>query len=200
MNAATDFRHFLDARYHCNDELLVEGQRLITDGLSAVKAANKRQNYLAARLNLGGILHTLQDFYSHSNWVELGNKFPNINMIRKNANIGKIAAKTTATCRSCNGDDCSNNILEDIIAGNILTSGYALVWPWSGNKPKGKCSHGGFFDATSSVEPKGGINKDSYTSSHGLLQREAAELEISATSQLLEDMRGATGDREFFQY
>uniref|UniRef100_A0A3P9MDK2 VWFA domain-containing protein n=1 Tax=Oryzias latipes TaxID=8090 RepID=A0A3P9MDK2_ORYLA len=120
-------------------------------------------------------------------------------MIRKNANIGKIAAKTTATCRSCNGDDCSNNILENIIAENILTSGYAVVWPWSGNKPKGKCSHGGFLDAISSAEPKGGINKDSYTSSHGHLHREAAELAISATSQLLEDIRGATGDREFLQ-
>ncbi|RVE63985.1 hypothetical protein OJAV_G00141760 [Oryzias javanicus] len=199
MNAAVDLRRLFEARYHCDDELLIEGRRLITDGLSAVKAANKKQSFLAARLTLGGILHTLQDFYSHSNWVELGNKFPNINMIRQNANMGNIADETTATCRSCNGDDCRNNILEDVISRNILTSGYFVVWPLSSNKPKGKCSHGGFFDATSSVEPKGGINKDALDASHGYLHEKAAELAIAATSQLLEDIRGASGDREFLQ-
>uniref|UniRef100_A0A3B3DEG2 von Willebrand factor A domain containing 11 n=3 Tax=Oryzias melastigma TaxID=30732 RepID=A0A3B3DEG2_ORYME len=199
MNAAVDLRRLFEARYHCDDELLREGQRLITEGLSAVKAANRKQSFLSARLTLGGILHTLQDFYSHSNWAELRNKFPNINMIRRNANIGNIADRTTATCRSCNGDDCRNNILENVISRNILTSGYFVVRPMSSNKPKGKCSHGGFPDATSSVEPKGGINKDSYSSSHGYLHREAAELAIAATSQILEDIRGASGDREFLQ-
>ncbi|XP_036071146.1 von Willebrand factor A domain-containing protein 7-like [Oryzias melastigma] len=199
MNAATDLRRLFDPRYHCDDELLTEGQKLITDGLSALKAANRKQNFLSARLTLGKILHTLQDFYSHSNWVELGNKFPNVNMIRKNANIGNIAAKTTATCRSCNGNDCSNNILEEIIAKNILTSGYFSIIPFFATKPNGKCSHGGSIDRTSSIVPKGGINKDSYSSSHGYLHREAAELAIAATSQILEDIRGASGDREFLQ-
>ncbi|XP_024121753.2 von Willebrand factor A domain-containing protein 7-like [Oryzias melastigma] len=199
MNAAVDVRRLFDARYHFSDELLREGQSLITDGLSVVKAANKKQNFVAARSILGEILHTLQDFYSHSNWVELGNKFPNVNMIRKNANIGNIADKTTATCRSCNGDDCSNNILEEIIAKNILTSGYFALEDFPATKPTGKCSHGGFFDATSSIEPKGGINKDTVDSSHGYLHMEAADLAIAATSQLLEDIRGASGDREFLQ-
>ena len=30
-----------------------------------------QSRYIAARKTLGGMLHTLQDFYSHSNWVEL---------------------------------------------------------------------------------------------------------------------------------
>uniref|UniRef100_A0A3Q2QPM5 VWFA domain-containing protein n=1 Tax=Fundulus heteroclitus TaxID=8078 RepID=A0A3Q2QPM5_FUNHE len=49
------------------------------------------------------------------------------------------------------------------------------------------------------MEPKGGINKDTLTSSHGHLHRQAANMAIAATSQLLEDVRGAAGDREFLE-
>lgn len=34
-----------------------------------------------------------KDFYSHSNWVELGKKFPNSNLIRSDTSIGNIAGK-----------------------------------------------------------------------------------------------------------
>lgn len=65
---------------------------------------------------------------------------------------------------------------------------------------KGKCSHGGWFDQTSKINPTGGINKDSPSSSHGHLHAQAAYLAIAATSQLLEDIRGAADDRPFLQY
>ncbi|MED6279196.1 hypothetical protein CHARACLAT_031993 [Characodon lateralis] len=77
----------------------------------------------------------MKDFYSHSNWVEIGNKFPYSNLIRGNAHIGNIAAKTRATCRSCSGDDCRNNILKDILDNKILTSAYFSLNPFS--KPSG---------------------------------------------------------------
>lgn len=35
----------------------------------------------------------LKDFYSHSNWVELGNKVPNSNLLRSDTSIGNIAGK-----------------------------------------------------------------------------------------------------------
>lgn len=35
----------------------------------------------------------LKDFYSHSNWVELGNKVPNANLTRSDTSIGNIAGK-----------------------------------------------------------------------------------------------------------
>lgn len=47
------------------------------------------------------------------------------------------AAKSRATCRNCDGDDCSRNILEDILEENILTSGYFGVVPLVSTKPKG---------------------------------------------------------------
>ncbi|TMS13764.1 von Willebrand factor A domain-containing protein 7 [Larimichthys crocea] len=124
--------------------------------------------------------------------------------LREEGNIIKMLIYTStdesrATCRNCDGDNCTNNILEDIIEQKILTSGYFGVVPFFSTKPKGKCSHGGVFDQTSTIEPKGGINKDTFESSHGHLHVKAANLAIAATSELLEDIRGAAGDRPFLQ-
>ncbi|MEQ2293575.1 hypothetical protein AMECASPLE_034958 [Ameca splendens] len=134
-NWQTDILYALSAHRHCDNEKLIEGKKLITDGLSVIKASNNQQNFVSATSSLGRILHTLQDFYSHSNWVEIGSKFPNSNLIRGNAHVGNIAAKTRATCRSCSGDDCRNNILKDILDNKILTSGYFSQNPFS--KPSG---------------------------------------------------------------
>ncbi|XP_070773357.1 von Willebrand factor A domain-containing protein 7-like [Enoplosus armatus] len=197
-NKRVDLRYFFNPSYHFDNENFSEGRKIITEGLSAVKASNKQGNFAAAREKLGVILHPLQDFYSHTNWVELGNKLPNANLIRSDSSsIGNIAAISRATCRNCDGDDCTNNILEDILREKILTSGY--FEPISSTKPKGKCSHGGFLDRTRKTEPKGGINKDTFDSNHGHLHTDAANMAIAATSELLEDIRGAAGDRPFLQ-
>ncbi|XP_070700001.1 von Willebrand factor A domain-containing protein 7-like [Pempheris klunzingeri] len=198
-NIRVDIRHALNGSFHFDEEMFVQGRNIITEGIQAVKASNKQENFEAARQKLGEIFHSLQDFYSHSNWVELGNKNPNPNLIRSDTSIGNIAAESRATCRDCDGDDCRNNILEDIIAEGILTSGYFGVVLFVSTKPKGKCSHGGAVDQTSSIEPKGGINKDSLEASHGHLHTEAANMAIAATTELLEDIRGAADDRLFLQ-
>ncbi|KAM4547208.1 von Willebrand factor A domain-containing protein 7-like [Fundulus diaphanus] len=198
-NIQVDIRYALNSSFHFDGEMFVQGKKIITDGLVAVKASNKMENYETARQKLGEIMHPLQDFYSHSNWVELGYRLPNSNLIRAGTSIGDIADKSRATCRSCDGDDCTNNILEDIIAGKILTSGYFGLKPFVSTKPSGKCSHGGILDQTSNIKPKGGINKDSFKSSHGHLHTQAANLAIAATSQMLEDIRLAARDTAFLQ-
>uniref|UniRef100_A0A673BAN8 Uncharacterized protein n=2 Tax=Sphaeramia orbicularis TaxID=375764 RepID=A0A673BAN8_9TELE len=130
----------------------------------------------------------------------MGNKRPNTNLLRGGTSIGNIADRARATCRSCDGDDCTNNILEDVLRDKILTSGYFKLWTFfPRSKPAGKCSHGGFFDGTSRTEPKGGINKDKVDSSHGHLHFQAADVAIAATSELLEDVRRAAGDRVFLE-
>ncbi|KAL7390224.1 hypothetical protein ABVT39_017352 [Epinephelus coioides] len=198
-NKRVDYFLFFLARYHMDNEQILEGRKIITDGLAAVKASNREQNFEAAREKLGQILHPLQDFYSHSNWVEMGNKLSNSNLIRSDTSVGNIAAESRATCRNCNGDNCTNNILEDILQEMIITSGYFNFVPFFSSKPKGKCSHGGFLDRTSNIEPIGGINKDTLDSSHGHLHMDAANVAIAATSELLEDIRGAAGDKPFLQ-
>ncbi|XP_060941924.1 von Willebrand factor A domain-containing protein 7-like [Limanda limanda] len=196
-NVGIDKRYFYSARHHFDNEEFTKGKKLITSGLSAVKANNKLQNFEAARKTLGRLLHSLQDFYSHSNWVEMGETNPNSKLI-KPGSLGKTAAKSKATCRSCNGNDCKDNILEDILREKILTTGYFEFVPGF-SKPDGKCSHGGVFDRTSSIDPTGGINKDKTDSEHGHLHFKAANMAIAATKQVLEDIRLAAGDAAFLQ-
>ncbi|XP_008425720.1 von Willebrand factor A domain-containing protein 7-like [Poecilia reticulata] len=134
-NIRVDIRYALTSSYHFDKEEFVQGRRIITEGMVAVKANNRMGNYETAREKLGEIMHPLQDFYSHSNWVELGNTLPNSNLIKAETSIGNIADESRATCRSCIDDDCTNNILEDIITGQILTSGYTGHEPFVSTKP-----------------------------------------------------------------
>ncbi|KAK3572594.1 hypothetical protein QTP86_000406 [Hemibagrus guttatus] len=130
------------------------------------------------------------DFYSHSNWIELGKREPYSNLIKPETPISNIA--DSETCRKCTGDTCTGNILEEVIEKQKLTSGYFGL-----SKPKGKCSHGGIFDLSSWFE--GGISKDTDSSHHGYLHDMAASVATSATRELLEDIRAAIGDFEFLR-
>ncbi|XP_017318727.1 von Willebrand factor A domain-containing protein 7 isoform X1 [Ictalurus punctatus] len=189
-NALVDVEYPFIGRYHFNNEEFWPGQDLITAGVSAVKNHAKQQNYQAARAMLGKTLHTLQDFYSHSDWIELGNRKSYTNLIKPDTLISNIA--DSETCRSCYGDGCSGNILEAVITQQKLTSGY-----FGPSKPNGKCSHGGEADLSSWGQ--GGINKDTPTSSHGHLHEEAALVATNATIELLDDIRAALGDSDFLR-
>ncbi|KAF4090725.1 hypothetical protein AMELA_G00055180 [Ameiurus melas] len=189
-NALVDVEYPFIEGYHFNNEEFWAGRDLITAGVSAVKNHSKQQNYQAARAMLGSTLHTLQDFYSHSDWIELGKTEPYTNLIKPDTIINNIA--DSETCRSCYGDGCSENILEAVITQQKLTSGY-----FGPSKPEGKCSHGGEADLSSWGE--GGINKDAPTSSHGHLHEEAALVATTATRELLDDIRSALGDSDFLR-
>ncbi|XP_073722442.1 von Willebrand factor A domain-containing protein 7 [Misgurnus anguillicaudatus] len=195
-NAAVDVDQ-IDPERHCDAEKIREAQKLITDGMKSVKTNIDEESYVFARIRLGIICHTLQDFYSHSNWVELDKSVPFSKLINRDAIIDNIADINTKTCRNCIGDKCSDNILPELKEKNLITSGYFGLF--SSSKPNGKCSHGGKSDATSFKEPTGGINKDEITSSHGIYHKRAADLAISATMELLEDIRLAKGNQAFLQ-
>ncbi|XP_022540193.2 von Willebrand factor A domain-containing protein 7 [Astyanax mexicanus] len=196
-NAGVDLgRTFFNPVYHFDNERFVEARSLITNGSKTVKDSINEKSYEAARVKLGEILHTLQDFYSHSNWIELKNSAPYSNLIKPETQVENVADSATPTCRNCNGNDCTDNILPEILEQKKLTSGYYSQWI---SKPNGKCSHGGLTDATSYIQPKGGINKDSYSASHGHLHEAAANLAIAATRELLEDIRKAVSDPGFLR-
>ncbi|XP_056450920.1 von Willebrand factor A domain-containing protein 7-like [Gadus chalcogrammus] len=198
-NVRVDLRHALNASFHFDDEMFLGGRRIIATGLTSVKASNREGNFETAREILGEILHPLQDFYSHSNWVELGNRSPHPSLLRADADLGSMAAESRPTCRNCVGEDCSDNILEDILREGVLTSGYFAIVPLVSTKPPGKCSHGGGPDQTSTLEPRGGINKDTASASHGHLHRAAARLATAATAQLLADVAQAAGETDFLR-
>ncbi|XP_077427685.1 von Willebrand factor A domain-containing protein 7-like [Vanacampus margaritifer] len=196
-NANVDLVYALSDKHHFDSETFHKGRDLITQGVSAVKANVKLANFIAGRLTLGQICHTLQDFYSHSNWVELRNTDPYNTLIKPDQPFQSLAGPNVPTCRNCAGQNCNNNILPDVLEKKLLTSGYFNIF--FSKKPKGKCSHGGFLDRTSKREPVGGINKDDNESSHGSLHNQAANLAVIATMELLEDIRRAVGDKDFLR-
>ncbi|KAM9856777.1 von Willebrand factor A domain-containing protein 7 [Aulostomus maculatus] len=196
-NAKVDVIYALSDEHHFDGETFQGGRDLITEGVSAVKASVKMENFVAGRWTLGRVCHTLQDFYSHSNWVELGNTAPYSTLITPDQPLENLAGPSVPTCRNCTGGDCSDNLLPDVLQQGLLTSGYFNIF--SSNKPEGKCSHGGSFDKTSKRDPVGGINKDDMESSHGSLHHKAADLAVNATVELLEDIRVAVGDKNFLR-
>ncbi|CAF3700774.1 unnamed protein product [Rotaria sp. Silwood1] len=176
---------------------------------------------------LGQSLHTLQDFYSHSNWVEMGKTDIN-ELIGINEIIGTVAQPDQSTCTNdgCTKIekpctlweeltigicpivyyDCKNNIRPEINNQQILTSGYTTNGLSENEeileKPTNveKCSHGGILDESSHIPAIGGINKDSYSlvfSPHIDLHKQAADLAVKATEQYLNDLRRDIGDKNF---
>ncbi|TSK22567.1 von Willebrand factor A domain-containing protein 7 [Bagarius yarrelli] len=154
QNGIVDRDYASSNPHHFNNEAFIEGHSLITKGVTSIKANIRSNNLQAARETLGRVLHTLQDFYSHSNWVELGYKNTYINLIRPDQTINNVA---------------------------------------------GKCSHGGKDDLSSTQTPRGGISKDERLGHNAALHDTAVALATDATLELLEDIRGAVGNKEFLR-
>ena len=140
-----------------------------------------QSRYIAARKTLGGMLHTLQDFYAHSNWVELnyGSKIADRIGVVQNAFSGgppHVAAPNEPTCQFYSvGDENNGSKLLDHFkndqegspkVGDRLTSGVwvPLFWTgdvWAYSDPDKiirdhKCRHGvykGFYSVPASFRP-----------------------------------------------
>lgn len=157
-NQRTDDRingEFFESVAHCDDEQVNAcNNRLISlrqQIIQNVKTESSRNGAEARRL-LGRALHTIQDFYSHSNWVSN----PGLNEFSINADLGirelthPVAKPGDATCA---GEDF------DALDGaglTKLTSGYFPLTKL-GKPPQGKCIHG----IVSAVTGQGsGIHQD----------------------------------------
>ncbi|XP_059410430.1 von Willebrand factor A domain-containing protein 7-like [Carassius carassius] len=197
QNGFVDQDFMSSAPHHFNNEAFKEGRNLIIQGTVAIKANVRTNNFQSARETLGRVCHTLQDFYSHSNWVELGNQSPYANLISPDRNIENIADIEMPTCSDCASGTCPNQLLPAILNGKYLTSGYMGLF--SSGKPRGKCSHGGETDLSSSQNPRGGISKDESHSYNANLHRNAVNLAAEATMELLEDIRGAIGNNNYLR-
>ena len=96
-----------------------------------------------ARELLGQLFHTLQDFYSHSNWIEMGKTDIN-ELIGFSETIGTIAGPNQATCTN-NG--CTRIEKTCVISFELhsLTI-YLSVFRHSGNRSL--CMHVHLFTTT----------------------------------------------------
>ncbi|TRY84713.1 hypothetical protein DNTS_001220 [Danionella cerebrum] len=197
QNGIVDRDFMASASHHFNNEEFKEGRNLIIQGMAAIKANVRSDNLQSARETLGRVAHTLQDFYSHSNWVELGNKSPYANLIRPDLTVENTADPEMPTCSDCPSGTCPNQLLPEILKEMLLTSGYMGLF--SAAKPQGKCSHGGETDLSSSQNPRGGISKDESHSYNSNMHNNAVNLASEATLELLEDIRGAIGNKDYLR-
>lgn len=174
-NAAVDGDQTHSA-LHFDGENFAGGQSRVVDLFNRTIADVRAKNAQAARADLGGALHTIQDFYAHSNWIELGNTGPNPDLGRPGHTIGNVAGPTEPTC---NGSTLTTT---------KLTSGY-----YGGEDARPaiptKCRHGGPFDSGPGT---GGINKDfriNRLSPHSAFHDAAAAAAEQATRQFIRDIK-----------
>ena len=168
--------------------------RLMNDAITALQ----NEDAQGARKSVGAALHTLQDFYSHSNFVEAGNSgaFPSL----WNGSPITFVSRTTPTCKPCELIivpelppiiDCSSNLLT-----NVLTSGYyggQDVTPAIATK----CRHGGLLD--SGTGPDGGINKDTLLqtfSPHNFSHGAAASSALAGTKAFIREIKSRVTERQ----
>jgi von Willebrand factor type D domain len=150
------------SEYHFDSEDLEGGSiRLIKLKARIIKKLQQSPpDSTGARQDLGGALHTLQDFYSHSNWVEL--KKPNIDN-RLGREIIPNPAEGFKPCPNSPSKLEGEGLKE-------LTTGYFVP-----NTPSGKCRHG-------NLTIWDGISKDDEKSEYGKKYfLEARELATWAT-------------------
>lgn len=129
-------------------------------------SALKGVKFEYARQLAGQYLHTLQDFYSHSNWVELENENRKFYALTNPANSipsQYVAKQNEETCISCpmaieQNDNCDNNLIIQKI-----TSGYYGGQDISKPANVSKCGHGGILDRSRNYGTRGGINKEAAT-------------------------------------
>ena len=161
--------HFDGEQFQQGSQRLV---RLRQELITSLLAGDKLQH---ARNLAGRALHTLQDFYSRSNWIELGNSGPFDVLAKPGSDISEatvIAGATEATCKNCLSEggpnDSQDNCAKNLITWK-LTSGYRSGQDIKKPVDMGKCSHGGKTDDSRLKPATGGINKDStsrYESPH----------------------------------
>ncbi|KAL2096210.1 hypothetical protein ACEWY4_008358 [Coilia grayii] len=202
-NADMDFANYakLDPVYHFDSERVDTAMEMLREFWNQTVLLVKAKEYQGARHSLGQLFHSLQDFYSHSNWVEMGQKGVYQHLLNPRAPAVPTASEEVATCAECHGFICKNNILKVMLNPNIplLTTGYFSDYPI---KPPGKCSHGGVLDSSRHQGAQGGINKDStspFFSPHHYLHAEAAKLATTATLTVLQELRNAVEPTTFLR-
>ncbi|HSS50393.1 MAG TPA: hypothetical protein VLX28_15760, partial [Thermoanaerobaculia bacterium] len=195
-NADVDINQTESAR-HFDGENFDGGKTRVENLEQAVVSALQSEDAAGARQSLGQALHTIQDFYSHSTFIESGGSGAN-SAIWDPASPLTFASRPTPTCTACTltvlpdgtvFEDCSRNLLT-----NALTSGYYVGsdGPEDSTPANGsKCRHGGPFD--SSAGPAGGINKDTLFetfSPHNIFHGAAASSAREATKAFIRDIKG----------
>lgn len=144
---------FKPERHFTNEEFDDSTQRLLDlreEILELVR--NERRNGHQARARLGQALHTIQDFYSHSNWPELGNMGINDAFGEETLDDPPLDRHTCPDDPNTLGPDGGGGITSSYFVGfSIFPSRIGCD---TDQLPEGKCFHGNYSEDCI------GINKD----------------------------------------
>ncbi|KAM8903729.1 von Willebrand factor A domain-containing protein 7 isoform 1-T2 [Spinachia spinachia] len=200
-NAAMDFLSSTrsDPVYHFDSERVGDAMGMLRQFWAQTLRSVRAKEYQSARHSLGQLFHSLQDFYSHSNWVEMGQRFVYLHLLQPEEPAFPVATEDTPTCMECFSHTCRDNLVPSLTNAQLLTTGYFSTFP---PKPHGKCSHGGILDNSRYMGAKGGINKDSTSplfSPHHYLHMEASKLALEATLSALRDISDSVGPKTFLR-
>ncbi|MFL9449588.1 hypothetical protein AB0758_00350 [Tolypothrix bouteillei VB521301_2] len=131
-------KHFDNEEFFAGTTRLLELKGYIISQITSFSPNGKN-----ARIALGGVLHTIQDFYAHTNWVELGH-----------TSIDTRLGRTTIPKPPITTPTSPANDPSTLLPGlTVLTSGYFVTPPYCG-APSGKTRHGVSGLCTN------GLNKD----------------------------------------
>uniref|UniRef100_A0A8C4NBE1 VWFA domain-containing protein n=1 Tax=Eptatretus burgeri TaxID=7764 RepID=A0A8C4NBE1_EPTBU len=172
--------------FYC-DSFQKANQVIITKRASIIHDFNNNPNNTGAmnnaRLEIGGILHIIQKFYSNSNWLEMGQTEPYAGLGIEDVTFFPIVPPAQMTCVPCPREKGMYTCQHNLVEKNLLTSGYRKVGLCI-NKPQGKCNHGGINDKWQDKAPAGGINKetnDALVSPHYMWHEAAGQQAVLAT-------------------
>jgi hypothetical protein len=195
MDAMTDSLSWDEPYVHFDDETFVAGNTRLQQLRSQIGQDSLAGNYLAAQALLGHAIHSVQDFYAHSTWIEQNPGRTDL------AALGRPGTLATPSV----GPTCTPNatqMLDGVSTGILLGSGvpqlsteyfsatqelkYTVVY-WSNafvQPGAGKCVHGR-SDMNNNQTFGPGINKDSKLRD---FFPEAYALAVNATQQFLTDI------------
>jgi von Willebrand factor A domain-containing protein 7 len=211
IDADTDVDNIFNAQFnqsasHFDCENFQGSQKRLIDYKLKVKELmlTKKPDVSKARWYLGQALHTLQDFYAHSNWVELGNGAP-YGILGVPGNPLTNPLDTTRTCTDCSRDTCTDCYNPSTGLTNLTTSAITTGYYGGDDRAKPndfKCSHGGKVvflgglitskDSSSKGAIGSGINKDTKKctiSPHNDKHLAAAGVAKQATTEYLDQIK-----------
>jgi len=178
---------------HFDDEEIQAGHLRLVDLRRQIVDAILRDDFVGARRLLGSALHSLQDFYSHSNWVELGNTRIETRLATTGFLRGypPISPKTEGTCGNDQRIVLGLRGADTLIPGVTTTGGRPAVEQWArlttGYFPDNareivdnrKCAHGAVT----------GLNKDTPLAGpkHDTARRLASQHTAEYTASILRD-------------
>lgn len=162
-------RHFTNEAFKDGSTGLINRKSQIIQNLTASPPKGD-----AARVELGIALHAIQDYYSHTNWVEGNNFFINFS-------LGRNILSNPSSLIACPSNP---NILGPYLG---VTSGYFLSVLGCESPPPGKCIHGNYYTCK-------GINKDKPdqggTGEHDRARMLASDATKDYVNQIISDISG----------